>query len=103
MGNIKPFKKLYLFKKATTFLMFFIRVIMLGFITFDFFQHFSPEVPVGLQFEGLRASLILFYIPLSFLLLMFTWFLQSKKIILTTFIMDILAICFFDDMLRFFI
>lgn len=101
--NIKRFKKLFLLKKINTLLMFLIRMIVIGLITFDFFQHFSPKVPYGLQFEGLRASLVLFYIPLSILLLMFTWFIKNKKIFWFTLIVDIFVIYFFDDMIRLFI
>lgn len=100
---IKRFKKLLLFKRVNTLLMFFIRVIVLGLIAFDFFQHFSADVPYGIQFEGLRASLILFYLPLVIVLLMFTWFLKNMKMLGLLLLVDLLVLYFFDDMIRLFI
>ncbi|ALC82405.1 MULTISPECIES: zf-HC2 domain-containing protein [Bacillus] len=97
---MKRFKKLFLFKRVNTLLMFFIRVIVLGLIAFDFSQHFSADVPYGIQFEGLRASLVLFYIPLAFVLLMFTWFLKNMKLLLMSLLVDLLVIYFFDDLIR---
>jgi hypothetical protein len=100
---MKRFKKLFLFKRLNAFLLFFIRVIVLGLIAFDFFQHFSANVPYGIQFEGLRAGLILFYLPLAFVLLMFTWFLKNMKMLWISLIIDLIVLYFFDDMIRMFV
>lgn len=100
---VQPFKKLILLKKFLTLFLFFIRTVVIGLIAFDFFRHFSPAVPYGLQFEGLRASLVIFYVPLAFFLLLFTWFMKNGKIFWITLIIDLLVIYFFDDAVRFFV
>ncbi|MBD1380750.1 hypothetical protein [Metabacillus arenae] len=100
---VKRFKKLFLLKKVNTLLVLTLRVIVLGLITFDFFQRFSQNIPHGIQFEGLRASLVLFYIPLSFVLLMFTWFIKNKRTFWITLILDVLILYFFDNIIRLFV
>lgn len=100
--SMKRFKKLFLFKRVNALLMFFIRAVVLGLIAFDFFQHFSANIPYGIQFEGLRASLVLFYLPLAVVLLMFTWFLKNIKMLWFLLLVDLLVLYFFDDLIRFF-
>lgn len=76
-----------------------IRLIIISFIVFLFFNTFNDKAPLGLQLSGLRASVVLFYMPYAAFTIIPLIF-GSKKLLLVTLALDLVVACFLDKIIR---
>lgn len=76
-----------------------IRLAIIGCIVFLFFHTFDAKAPLGLQLSGLRASVVLFYLPYAVLTLLLLIF-GSKKLLLAALVLDGIVVYFLDKIIR---
>lgn len=97
---IKKFSKLIWIKNTAFWITILFKVIVLILIGQDFLNLATmTEAPLGLLDEGVRASMILYYLPISFFTHFLSVFLVKKRYIFIVLIVDILLFIYFDDFL----
>ncbi|PFG05290.1 hypothetical protein [Bacillus sp. es.034] len=92
--SIKPFKSLILFKTLLTVFFILIRGVVLGLLTANWINHYSNEQPALLI-----SSLLLYYFPLVTLINSINFVFFRNKWFWIMLIIDILILCFFDNMI----
>ena len=101
----ESFSKLKIMKpinKFLYFIVFILRVILLGLVFYIFVKAYNPSVPIGLQLEGLRATLLILYLPVSVISLVLTWFIRNTRFFVLSILIDYLIIGHIDKLIRLF-
>jgi len=94
------------FKRSSTCLvaLLAIRALVLSLIALNFMDGFNERIPSGIQFDSLRAMLLVFYLPLAVILLSLTLLQPSaRKLLIGTIACDLLALLWFDNVIQLFV
>ncbi|MFD1019779.1 hypothetical protein [Thalassobacillus hwangdonensis] len=98
--NGRPFTKLIWLKRSGFFFILLFKIIVLGLIAKEFFQlNTTTEAPLGLLDEGVRANMVLFYLPLAIAANAISLFLVKKRYIAFLFILDVILLFTYDTVL----
>lgn len=96
--QIPPFYHLVWFKRSILIGLILIRILILVIIGREYFQLINfTDAPNGLLVEGIRASMLIFYLPYSVLSLIFLILVTKKRYILILACIDITTFLFFDN------
>lgn len=76
-----------------------IRVILIGFILYDFKSSLDNGAPISLHFEALRGTVLVYYLPFSVFSLFLQWLMKNRKLFILTFIFDLIIISFLDTII----
>jgi len=101
----ESFSKSKIMKPTNKFLYFIVsilRIISLGLVFYIFIKDFKQSVPIGLRLEGLRATLLILYLPVSVISLVLTWFIRNTRFFVLSILIDYLIIGHIDKLIRLF-
>lgn len=98
--TFRKFTKLHRVKNFAIFAIVLFKAVVLTLIGKEFMVlATATEAPLGLLDEGVRISMLLYYMPLAFVALVLSIILIKKRFAITIFIFDILLFIYFDDLL----
>ena len=89
-------------KKIIIILLKAIKVLIIGFILYDFNSSLHNGAPLSLHFEVFRAELLLYYLPFSVFSLFILWFMKNRKLFIQILVFDFIIVTFLDKIISVF-